>query len=128
MLSFKGMHFCSMFGSNHKKVFRKLIKKPLPESILNNLSFPKNCFHHRRFPAYFLKVFRKRRTAALYQNLTRTKPFLVLKEKQLIRKLFSFLGIKCFPFFKFICKWLLQHNISYAICISCLSALDQSRI
>ena len=24
MLSFKGMRFCSMFGSNHKKVFGKL--------------------------------------------------------------------------------------------------------
>ena len=60
---FKGMRFCSVFGSNHKKVFGKLIKKPLPESILNNLDFPKNVFHHRRFPANFLKVFRKRRAA-----------------------------------------------------------------
>ena len=51
MLSFKGMSFCSMFGSNHKDT-------PLPESTLNNLSFPKNCFHHSRVPADFLKVFK----------------------------------------------------------------------
>ena len=41
---------------------------------------------------------------------------------------------KCFLFFKFIYKWLLQHNASYAIyllliiCIPRLSVLDQSRI
>ena len=28
MLSFKGIRFCLMFGSNHKKVFEKLEKSP----------------------------------------------------------------------------------------------------
>ena len=57
---FKGMRFCSMFGNNREKVFGKLIKKPFPESTLN-----KSGFYHRRFPANFLKVFRKRQTVAL---------------------------------------------------------------
>ena len=61
MLSFKGMRFCSIFGSNHKKMFVKIDRAlPLPESILNNLNFPKNGFHHSRFPANFLKSFKKR--------------------------------------------------------------------
>ena len=42
-------------------------KTPLPESILNNLNFVKNGFHHSRFPANLpCKVFKKRRTAAFY--------------------------------------------------------------
>ena len=57
---FKGMRFCSMFENNCEKVFGKLIKKSFPESTLN-----KNGFYHRRFPANFLKVFRKCRTVAL---------------------------------------------------------------
>ena len=66
MLSFKAMRFCSMFGSKHKKDLWKTDRKtPLPESIFNNLNFSKNGFHHSRFPANFLKVFKKRRTAAL---------------------------------------------------------------
>ena len=60
MLSFKGMRFCSMFGSNHKRMFGKLIERHLYLS-----PFPENGFHHSRFPANFLKVFKKRRTAAL---------------------------------------------------------------
>ena len=53
-----------------RKGVRKTDRKtPLPESILNNLNFPKHGFHHSRFPANFLKVFIKRRTAALQQNL-----------------------------------------------------------
>ena len=60
------------------------------------------------------------------------KSVLVWKHKErnkFIRKLSSFLGAKCFLFFIFIYKWLLQHNISYAIsiCIPSLSILDQSR-
>ena len=52
-----------MFGSNHKKLFEKLIES-LPESILNNLNFPKNGLHHIRSPAIFLKIFKNRRTVA----------------------------------------------------------------
>ena len=66
MLSFKEMRFCSMFGSNHKNVFSETNKKrTLPESTLNNLNVPINGFHHSRFPIDFLKVFKKRRAAAL---------------------------------------------------------------
>ena len=66
MLSFKGMRFFSMFGGNHKKGVRKTDRKtPLPESILNTLNFPKNGLHHSRFPAIFLKFFKKLRTIAL---------------------------------------------------------------
>ena len=51
-------------------------KKPLPESILNKLNFPKNGFHYRCFHANFVKVLR---TSNCYMvvNLTRTKSFLV---------------------------------------------------
>ena len=68
MLSFKGMRFFSMFGGNRRKGVRKTDRKtPLPESILNTLNFPKNGLHysHSRFPAIFLKVFKKLRTVAL---------------------------------------------------------------
>ena len=66
MLSFKGMRFCSMFRSNHKKVFGKLIQgSPYLSLFWNNLNFSKNGFHHRRFYENSVKVFRKRRTAAL---------------------------------------------------------------
>ena len=129
-----------MFGSNHKKVFPKINRKrPLSESTLNSLNIPKNGFHHSRFPTNFLKVFENRQTAVLWKNLTRTKSALVWKEKKeernkLIRKLSSFFGVKCFLYFKFIYKWLLQHNISCAlylllsICISSLIVVDQSQI
>ena len=40
-------------------------KTPLAESILKYLNFTENCLHSSRFPANFLKVFRKRRTAVL---------------------------------------------------------------
>ena len=66
MLSFKGMRFCSMFGSNNKKVFGKLIERRhylIPFSVTKN--FPKNGFHHSRFLGSFIKVFKKHRTAAL---------------------------------------------------------------
>ena len=43
-----------MFGSNHKKVFGKLIERR-PESILNNINFAENGFFHSRFPAKFKK-------------------------------------------------------------------------
>ena len=48
------------------KRFRKTDRKTfLPESILNNLNFTKNGFHHILFSANCLNVFKKRRTAAL---------------------------------------------------------------
>ena len=52
ILTFKGMRFCSIFGSNHKRVWKTDRKTPLPESTLNN------GFRHSGFPANFLKAFK----------------------------------------------------------------------
>ena len=59
MLSFKGMHFCSMFRSN-QGVPKTDRKTPLTESILNNLNISKNGFHNSRFPENFPNIFKKR--------------------------------------------------------------------
>ena len=60
------MRFCSIFGSNHKKdVWKTDRKTPVSESILKKLNFTQNGLHYSRFPAKFLKVFKKRLTAAL---------------------------------------------------------------
>ena len=75
-----------------------IIKKPLPEFILNNWNFPKNGLHCSRFPENFLKVFKKRRT----------KSSLVWKQKQeernqIIKNLPSFFGVNVsFPLNSFI--------------------------
>ena len=47
-----------------KGVWKTDRKRLLPESILNNFSCAKNGLHHSGFPANFLKVFKKRQTAA----------------------------------------------------------------
>ena len=65
-LSFKELRFVfNVWKQTLKGVWETGKKKPLPESILNKLNFPKNGFHYRCFSANFLKVIRKRRTATL---------------------------------------------------------------
>ena len=48
-----------------KSVWKTDRKTPLPESIVTNLNFPKNDFHHSRLLANFLKVFWKSRFISL---------------------------------------------------------------
>ena len=142
MLSFKRMHFCSMFRINHKKILGKLIEKLKDSRSWVHFEGLKIYFKRspsQTFPCKFSKSFQKTSNCCIVEDLTRTKSVLVWKEKQEerikpISQLTSFFGAKCFLFCKFIYKWLLQHNISYAIylllsiCIPSLSVLDQSRI
>ena len=106
-------------------------KTPSSQAILKNWNFTSHSLHYRRFPANILKAFKKHRSAVL-KNSTRAKSFLVWKEKQtskLTRKLSSFFRIKCFLFFKSICKWLSQHSLSTVkYCNLYMSVLYQSLI
>ena len=71
------MFLLNAWKEPQKGVWKTNRKKRLAESISNSLNFAKNRFHHSRFPANFLKVFKKRRTVALWQKLTRIKSDLV---------------------------------------------------
>ena len=51
--------------ATRKDVWETDRKTLLPESIFNNLNFPKYGFHQSHFHTNFLKVFKKRWTAAL---------------------------------------------------------------
>ena len=61
----KNAFLLNIWKQQQKGARRTDTKKPLPESILNNLNCPKIGFNQSRFPANFLKVFKKRWTAAL---------------------------------------------------------------
>ena len=64
MLSFKEMFLLNFWKQPLKGVLKTDRKMPVAESIFKNYNFTKNGCHWRRFSAYFLKLFKKRRTAA----------------------------------------------------------------
>ena len=76
MLSFKEMFLLNFWKQPLKGVLKTDRKMPVTESIFKNYNFTKNSRRQRRFSAYFLKVLKKRRTAAS-QNLTRAKSFFI---------------------------------------------------
>ena len=72
MLSLKGIRFRWIFGSNHKKAFGKLIERcPWLSPFWRTEPLLKMALNHRRFRAYFLKVYKKRHTAAQNVNLSK---------------------------------------------------------
>ena len=97
------------------KTDRKML---VAESILKNWTFTKNGVKSQAFPCIFSKSLQKT------SNCCSKRPsFQVWKEKQ--RKKQTYEEVVFFSFFfKFIYKWLLQHNISTVKkCITYLSVL-----
>ena len=125
MLSSKRMAFFSMFGSNHKKVFEKLIgRRPWLRPFWRTETLLK-------IADASLKIYKRfSENVDVIVELNQSCIFLswkreAKKETNLPGSFLPFFRVKCFLFFKSIYRWLLQHNMSTAkYCIPYLDVLD----
>ena len=73
MLSFKGIRFCSMLGSNHKKVFGKLIERARGSFHFEELKLYWKWSSSQSFSFKFSESFQKRSDCRIYHGtITRT--------------------------------------------------------